>query len=84
MNKFKQIQRIVNQIRPLLANQPPDIQGGVLIELLATFIAGHHPLLRDELLTLHVNIVRELVPECEAEIFATRERPPDWPSGRSE
>jgi hypothetical protein len=46
-----------------------------LAELLATFLAGHHPGLRDEILTIHVETVRKLIPECEAELFATRERP---------
>lgn len=76
---IEQIESVLNQVRPLLAGRPPEVQGAILAELLATFIAAHHPSLREEILTIHVDIVRKLVPECEAEIFAKRERPKDWP-----
>jgi hypothetical protein len=78
--RIEQIVSVVNQIRPLLAGRSPEIQGAILAELLATFLAGHHPGLRDEILTLHVEKVRELIAPCEAELFATRERPKDWPA----
>jgi hypothetical protein len=76
---ISEIEHIVNQIRPLLAGRGPNIQGAVLVDLLATFLAGHRPDLRDEMLAIHIKYVRELIPVCEAEIFATRERPKDWP-----
>jgi hypothetical protein len=75
---IEQIESVVNLIRPLLAGRPGEIQGAILAELLATFLAGHHPGLREEVLTIHVDIVRKLIPECEAELFATRERPEGW------
>ena len=60
---------IVEAIRPLLAGHPPEVQGAVLADLLAMFLAGHHPTLRDEILTLHVDAVRQLVKPNEAAII---------------
>jgi hypothetical protein len=56
---------IVAAIKPLLAGHDPGIQGAALAELLALFVAGHPPALRDEILGMHVNAARELVPIAE-------------------
>ena len=70
---------IVKTIMPLLAGKPPEIQGAVLADLLATFIAAHHPALRDEILKMHVDVVRNLIPHNEAEIFARHGgKPQGW------
>ena len=71
--------RELRWIKPVLAGQPPELQGAVLADLLSLFIAGHAPQLREEILALHIETVRQLVPASEREIFATSERPPDWP-----
>lgn len=75
-------QQLVDKIRTVLANKPPAIQGAALAELLAVFIAGHHPDLREQMLTMHVDTVRKLVPPCEAELFSTRPRPKEWPPAK--
>lgn len=64
-------------IRPLLAGHSPQIQGAVLADLLSVFIAGHHPSLREEILALHIETVRALVPETERELFP-RGLPKEW------
>jgi len=75
----RDVDRIVETIRPLLAGKPPELQGAVLADLLAMFIAGHHPGLREEILTLHIAAVRELVPPNEAIIMDRRGgKPPGW------
>jgi hypothetical protein len=61
-------ERIIKAIRPILAGHSPDVQGAVLLELLAMYIAGHAPQLREEILALHVETVRELVPVVEHEL----------------
>jgi hypothetical protein len=60
---------IVDAIRPLLAGKDPAIQGAVLADLLAIFLAGHHPELREDILELHIDAVRELIPVNEAALF---------------
>jgi hypothetical protein len=60
---------VVEQIKRLLAARPPGMQGVILANLLALFIAGHPPAARDKLLDWHVQMVRKLVPAVEAELF---------------
>lgn len=61
--------RIVEAIRPMLAGHPPEVQGAALADLLAIFIAGHHPALREEILAMHIDTVRALIAPNEAAIF---------------
>jgi hypothetical protein len=64
------IDAIVRKIIPLLAGQHPTVQGGVLADLMAIYLAGHQgegaEALREELLALHVATVRQLIPVNEA------------------
>lgn len=71
---------LVALIRPILANHPPEIQGGALADLLSMFLAGHHPSLRDEMLTLHMETVRDLIKPNEEMLFERHGgKPPGWP-----
>jgi hypothetical protein len=56
------------------------VQGAILADLLSLWLPGHAPQLREEVLAMHVEKVRELVAPSEAEIFADRPMPPDWSS----
>lgn len=62
--EFNEIQRVTDQIRPLLAGRGPDIQGAVLADLVSMWLAGHQcsAALREEILALHVETVRALTP----------------------
>ena len=53
---------VLNQIRPLLADHHPIVQGMVLAELAATFLAGHHPDDRPALLHMLVRTIESLTP----------------------
>lgn len=53
---------IVDTVKPVFAGAHPAIQGAALADLLAKFIAGHDPELREKVLELHIEGVRELVP----------------------
>lgn len=65
-----QIVELVERIRPLLADHAARVQGGVLADLLAIWLAGHivpndqreTDKLREEILRLHVQIVHQLIP----------------------
>jgi hypothetical protein len=63
---------IAARCHPLLAGHHPVIQGAALADLLATWLAGHDPEVREALLDAHVHIVRELVPINEAMFKAQR------------
>ena len=74
-----EVEAIVEAIRPMLAGKTPEVQGAVLADLLAIFLAGHHPELREQLLTMHIEGVRKLIAPNEAAIFAQRGgKPPGW------
>jgi hypothetical protein len=79
----KQVGLIVKAIMPLLKGKPPEVQGAVLADLLAMFLAGHldpneigadakpnTDQIREELLTLHIEKVRELTAINEKIILA--------------
>lgn len=58
---------MVHRIKPLLAGQPPAVQGAVLAELLAIWLGGHRvpgrpsaqAALRENLLDEHIATVRK-------------------------
>lgn len=69
MTLAPEVAPLVNQIRKILAGKRPELQGAVLADLLALWLAGHsvgNPVhddtLREDLLANHLTIVRQLVP----------------------
>jgi hypothetical protein len=71
--------QLYEAIRPLLAGHPPQVQGAVLADLLATWLAGHYAdsdadtdRLRETIFAKHSEIVWELVPVNDAIIHGTR------------
>lgn len=59
---------LVERIAPILANRNAELQGAVVADLAALWIAGHRDesrvegdLLREELLRMHAEHVREMV-----------------------
>ena len=60
---------VIEQIRPILRGKPAEMQGAVLADLLAIWLAGHHVegdpdatrKFRAELLSAHLLQVRKLV-----------------------
>ena len=61
--------RLLDLVKPLLAGQSPELQGAVINDLAAIWIAGHRvpgdrgegDRMREDLLALHAEHVRELV-----------------------
>jgi hypothetical protein len=53
---------LAKTMMPLLAGRGPFVQGAALADLVAMYLAGHAPELREEVLALHVAAVRKLVP----------------------
>jgi hypothetical protein len=53
---------LIDRIRPILAGNHPAVQGAVLADLLAMWLAGHPAELREALLALHVDKALQLVP----------------------
>jgi hypothetical protein len=69
MSDVSRIGPIVECIRPLLSGQPAGVQGAVLADLLAIFLAGHRSdtpahteQVREAALAFHIETVRKLIP----------------------
>lgn len=52
---------IVDDIKPLLTGKGPAVQGSVVCELLALYIASHHPDLRGQIMQATVKYAEYLV-----------------------
>jgi len=73
----REIDRLVEQIMPILAGHHEAIQSGVLADLLSMWLAGHFiegsakktAKLREQLLRDHMQLVRKLIPVNEAMIL---------------
>jgi hypothetical protein len=58
-----------------LKGYPPELQGAVLADLLSIWLAGHAPIVREEILQLHIAHVRELIEINEKLIFGEQGHP---------
>ena len=66
-----------DQLHHVLAGQHPSAQGAALADLLAMWLVAHPPQLREEMLRLHIEFVRKLIP-VNARIVADRYNLKDW------
>lgn len=74
-NTVREIEKAVSAIKPLLAGREPEVQGAIMCELLAIWLAGHAPIIRDAVLETHVKLVREMIPISEWELFGKKGHP---------
>ena len=76
MNDVEQVRSLVREISPLLAGKPQQVQGAVLADLLSMWLAGHFEatnaakttILRNDVLDMHIDMVRKLIPESAKQI----------------
>lgn len=68
-------EKLVQTIKPILAGRGPDVQGVILCELTAIWLAGHTPLARESLIQMHMEAVRGMIPMCEEELFGPEGHP---------
>jgi hypothetical protein len=71
----KRASAIVEMIKPMLADQRPDIQSAVLADLLAIWLAGHAPQVREEVLAIHLKLMRPMIAVNERMIFGEQGHP---------
>lgn len=60
---------------PIFAGNPPEVQSAVLADLVATYLAGVAPPLRPEMRALFIDLVDQLIPENERELFGEAGHP---------
>jgi hypothetical protein len=70
--------RLVQMIRPLLAGNQPEAVGAALGELVAIFLAGHHPSTRAEARQTLLELIDELVPVSIEEMIEQGRVPMEW------
>ena len=63
------------KIKQILAGNDPGVQGAALAELVAIFIAGHHPTLRGEMARLFFASAADMVDSSARDLFG----PAGWP-----
>jgi hypothetical protein len=73
-----EVAHLVTDCRQVLAEQDAAVVGAALGELLATYIAGHHPIMRDQALDMVVKLARDLVPAMVEEMIHRGRCGPDW------
>jgi hypothetical protein len=81
MSDADEVSRVVASMCPMLAGRPPQVQGAALADLLATWITGHiipgkpseTEALREQIMEMHVEMVRELVSVNAARLWAETE-----------
>jgi hypothetical protein len=69
---------LADQLRPLLAGRSPEVAGAVLAQLLAHFIAGHIPPMREQATALVVDGAKALVPVIVDELVEVGRLPAEW------
>ena len=67
----RMVVRIVESIKPRLSGHPPNVQGAVVADLFAIWLACFHgpdvDALREDLIKAHVKMARELVANYDVE-----------------
>lgn len=68
-DQARRSQELVRLIGPMLHGQRPDVQGAALCDLLAMWLAGHHPDVRANVLARFIHTTMELIAVNEKIIF---------------
>jgi hypothetical protein len=66
---------LVNRIRPLLSGRHPSVQGAVLADLVARWLAGHDANIREASLEKWLSMARDLV-----KLVIAEAEPPSGPA----
>ncbi|TAZ20733.1 hypothetical protein ELH77_19195 [Rhizobium ruizarguesonis] len=69
------VAEIVDAIKPHLSGHPAEMQGAVIADLLAIWLAGHPPQLREEAIEFHMEMVRQLTEAEERLMFGAEGHP---------
>jgi hypothetical protein len=66
---------LLDQIRPMLHGRDPGVQGAVLADLTAIWLAGWAPAIREDVLRMHMEQIRVLIEVNEKIIFGEKGHP---------
>jgi hypothetical protein len=71
----EEIEKLTREIGLILHGHDRIVQSAVIADLLAIWLAGHAPFLRDGVLRRHIKLVRDLVPVNEFAFFGEAGHP---------
>ena len=71
-------EKLYRQVLDILAGNNDEIVGAVIGQVLAVWIAAHHPMLRDEVSAMLFGMVRDLVPMTVEEMIESGKCGDDW------
>ena len=74
-----EIAAVTDAIRPLLYGRPREVQGAILADLLAMWLAGHPSQLRESVLMMHIQAMRPMIAIQERYLFGGRGHPGNAP-----
>lgn len=69
---------LVQQLRPLLADKPPEVVAAALAECIALLLAGHHPAMRETAAEQFFQLAVDLIPACIGEMRDSGRYPVEW------
>lgn len=69
----------IDRIKTVIAGANPATQAAALADLVAMFLAGQHPHIREQILVHHIQTVRDLIPQNEHALFGGSGFPAGWP-----
>lgn len=78
LETIRQSDALVERMRPILAGQNPEVQGAAIAQLVAIFIAGHAPPMRESARKLLMDCAEGLVPICVEEMIEAGRAPSEW------
>lgn len=68
---------LVEEIKPILAGQPAEIQGAVIADLLSIYLAGHPEIVRAKVLEMTLRCAQNML-EPNLHIMFPKGIPPEW------
>ena len=80
-NTVEAVERATMTAHRLLAGHDPAWQSAVLADLLSLWVAGHRPDVREDVLAIHIELVRKLIPASELQMFGPAGHPGTPPPG---
>ena len=71
----KRVAILLEGLKLLLRGHPPEVQGAVIGEALAIWLAAQPDFVREDVMKAHIEYVRGLIPAVERQLFNGRGHP---------
>jgi hypothetical protein len=77
MTEFNAVEyeEILARLKPIIGGRAPELQSAIVAELTALWLVGHADLLRAGLFVRHMELIRNILPSVELEVFGAKGHP---------